>query len=418
MSICKHESCSKRSVFNLPGKIGGLFCATHKLNDMVNVINKTCLYESCRTRPLYNVAGSKTGIYCNVHKLPGMIDVKNKRCKFDGCSISSAYNFPSEKRGIYCFEHKLAGMENVVSRKCEFVNCNIIAQYNVPGCLGGSFCSIHKLPDMIDIKHKKCKFDGCQTIPTYKYQTDTQPQYCTEHKLPDMIDGKHNKCLYENCNIRPSYNYYDKKELLYCFEHKLPDMVDKKHATCLSEWCTTRPGTRYEGYCLFCYINLFPDKPISRNYKTKEYAVVEFVKKTFPDLSWIADSRISDGCSRRRPDILLDLGNQIIIVEIDENQHTLYDCSCENKRLMEISQDVGHRPIVFIRFNPDQYIDKNGKKIKSCWSFSSNGLLSIPILKKTEWLNRLASLQQQIDYWLHNTTDKTIETVQLFYDGL
>jgi len=44
-------------------------------------------------------------------------------------------------------------------------------------------------------------------------------------------------------------------------------------------------------------MNLFPDKPDSRNYKTKEYTVAEFVKTTFPDLSWISDKRILDGCS-------------------------------------------------------------------------------------------------------------------------
>ena len=67
------------------------------------------------------------------------------------------------------------------------------------------------------------------------------------------------------------------------------------------------------------------------------------------------DKKIQDGCSTRRPDLFLDLGYQIIIIEIDENQHIDYDCSCENKRIMELSQDVGHRPIVFIRFNPDDY---------------------------------------------------------------
>ena len=35
-------------------------------------------------------------------------------------------------------------------------------------------------------------------------------------------------------------------------------------------------------------------------------------------------------------------------VEIDENQHTNY--SCENKRTMEIFNDLGRRPLVMIRF--------------------------------------------------------------------
>ena len=50
-----------------------------------------------------------------------------------------------------------------------------------------------------------------------------------------------------------------------------------------------------------------------------------------------------------------NFANQIIIIEVNENQHIAYDCSCENKRIMKLSQDVGHKPIVFIRFNPDDY---------------------------------------------------------------
>ena len=38
---------------------------------------------------------------------------------------------------------------------------------------------------------------------------------------------------------------------------------------------------------------------------------------------------------------------------------------CENKRTMEIFQDIGCRLCVFIRFNPDSYTTSNGKKIKS-----------------------------------------------------
>ena len=51
--------------------------------------------------------------------------------------------------------------------------------------------------------------------------------------------------------------------------------------------------------------------------------------------------------------MLLDLGYQVVVVEVDENAHVGY--SCENKRLMKLSKDVFHRPIVFIRFNPDAY---------------------------------------------------------------
>jgi hypothetical protein len=163
---------------------------------------------------------------------------------------------------------------------------------------------------------------------------------------------------------------------------------------------------------------MFPDKHVSHNYKTKERCVVEYITSHFPDFSWVADKVITDGCSRRRPDLLLDLGNQIIIVEVDENQHINYDCSCEHKRIMELSQDVGHKPIVFIRFNPDEYTDANGQDITSCWGVNGKGICVVKKSKEKEWESRLERLREQVEYWTNpeNATEKTVEIVELFYD--
>jgi hypothetical protein len=205
---------------------------------------------------------------------------------------------------------------------------------------------------------------------------------------------------------------------LYCSAHKKEGMFNVVSKTCKSEWCSTIVHQeKYDGYCLFCYMNLFPDKPVSRNYKTKEYAVVEHIKNKFPNHTWIADKIVNGGCSKRRPDLLLDLIYQIVIVEVDENQHTEYDCSCQNKRIMELSQDLGHRPIVFIRFNPDDY-EKEGTNITSCWGQDKKGICVVKKSKKDEWTQRLNVLEEHINYWINpaNITNKTIETIQLFYD--
>jgi len=180
-------------------------------------------------------------------------------------------------------------------------------------------------------------------------------------------------------------------------------------ALCKSEWCSTVKNKKYDGYCWYCYVNMFPDKPVARNFKTKERAVVDFVKSQF-ECEWICDRRVAEGCSLRRPDLLLHLGDQVIVVECDENQHTDYDCSCENKRLMEISQDVDHIPLVFIRFNPDDYV-KDGLKTTSCWNDGK-----IKKSKEKEWKERLEVLKTQIQYWVDNRTSKTVEIVQLFYN--
>jgi hypothetical protein len=179
--------------------------------------------------------------------------------------------------------------------------------------------------------------------------------------------------------------------------------------------CETRGIPKYNGFCLPCCIQVHPEIKVSRNYKTKEKDVVDKIIDSFPNFTWISDKKVQDGCSRRRPDLLLDMGSHIIIVEVDENKHTDYDCSCEHKRLMELSQDLQHRPIVFIRFNPDEYINQEGVLVKSCWKLNKLGLIQISTTKQKEWEERINSLKQQIKYWIENPTEKTIEIIELFY---
>jgi hypothetical protein len=84
---------------------------------------------------------------------------------------------------------------------------------------------------------------------------------------------------------------------------------------------------------------------------------------------------------------------------------------------MELSQDVGHKPIIFIRFNPDGYLNNN-INVSSCWGLGKDGILRIKKNKVNEWKERLNVLKQQIEYWikLENTTNKTVEIIHLFYD--
>jgi len=458
MTICEYNNCRVSAGFNLNGEPKAKYCSTHKVEGMVNVVDKMC--ETCNVRrAMYNYSGKTGGKYCISHKLENMINVKSKRCSHkDGdtiCYTFPIYNFDGEQKGKYCIVHKLENMVNVIGKRCENRDCKLIAQFNIEGQQKGKYCSQHKDVGMIDIKHQKCEHDGCSLSPSYKLITDTRCRFCAIHKLEGMINGKHAICNFENCNILAGYNYIGTKTPIYCGEHKTETMVDLKHhlcaepdcdkrpvfniegskkgiyciahkkqdminvisLVCKSEWCNNYANRNYDKYCINCFIHLFPDKPVSRNYKTKEKAVVDYIIST-SDKSWICDKRVNDGCSKRRPDLFLDLGYQVIIVEIDENQHSDYDCSCENKRLMEISQDVGHRPIIFIRFNPDGYIDNNGCKIKTCWvPGKQTAILSVPKAKQIEWQHRLDSLKAQIDYWMVHKTNKTVEILQLFYDG-
>jgi hypothetical protein len=369
------------SIYNYDG-FPAQYCPKHRLEGMVNVVNKRCAdEEGCRSlNPCFNFPGMKGGVYCYEHKKEGMVDVKHKMCADERCEgTRPTFNFPGMKGGVYCYDHKKPGMVNVVDKRCaDEEGCGRQPVFNFPGSKGGVYCKKHLKPGMVDVVSKKCAHE-------------------------------------EGCGRQPVFNFPGSKGGVYCYEHKKPGMVDVKNKMCISDWCDTQSSKKYDWYCVYCYVYLFPDKPISRNYKTKEKTVVDFAMSEFPEQDWVWNRRIQDGCSRRQPDLILDLGFQVVIIEVDENQHR-NGYSCENKRVMELSLDVGHRPIVFIRFNPDSY-RTSGKVVKSCWGMNNKThTCRVNPGKKQEWNDRLEKLCETIEYWANTQTLKTVETVHLFYD--
>jgi hypothetical protein len=367
-SICVH----KKEKSQCKDCLGSSFCEHKKLKQYCTDCGgaSMCIHDKRRSRCI-TCGGSD---FCEHGR-------EKSTCKTCGGSSICIHN----KRKQYCAE--CDGSSTCIHKK-QKTNC--------VECNGSNIC-IHK-------KNKQYCVDcnGSQICVHKK-----EKRYCIECDGCGICIHNKTKRYCVDCNGSGICIHKKRKE--YC-------KTCGGSALCKSSWCETSVTKKYEGYCLFCYVNKFPDKPISRNYKTKELNVGDHVTDCYPDLTWICDKRIQDGCSKRKPDMLVDLGTHIIIVEVDENAHKYYDCSCENKRIMEISEDVGGRPIVFIRFNPDKYVDFTGKKIKSCWKINkTSGILHIDTTKETEWKERIDVLNKQIQYWIDNPSDKTIEIVELFY---
>lgn len=265
------------------------------------------------------------------------------------------------------------------------------------------------------LQYNKCFIKDCKDIGCYNFYNKYNKHLCNKHKLNGMIKFGKIRCYFDLCLRHPLYNLFGENKGIYCYEHRLLNMINVVSTLCKTYLCNTIVGSKYEGYCLYCFSNIYPEKCI--NYKTKELRVIEFVKSNFNNLSWIYDKPIQDGCSKRRPDLLLDLGYQIIIIEIDENQHLDYDDICENKRIMILSQDLNHRPIIFIRFNPDDY-KKDECKVPSCWTTTKiKGLIKIK--NENDWNHRLDILKNEIIFWLNpeNKIDKMIHIIELFFDS-
>ena len=153
----------------------------------------------------------------------------------------------------------------------------------------------------------------------------------------------------------------------------------------------SRSNKKYQPYCFKCFCILNPDIDIPRRFKVKE----THLKEALVEFNFINDERIKGGCSLRRPDFLLDLISFTLIVECDENGHSGYNTTCEIAKLNDTFTDLADRPIVIIRFNPDNY------KGKSCFDAECK-------LVKTEWNKRIKVLKKSINKWIKTSQGSEI----------
>lgn len=412
-SICIHKRIKRRCKECQGSEICSHVKFKKSCRECTDVKN-LCLYDDCNKFAYFNVLGEKLGKYCSEHKLTDMVDVKHRKCLEDGCDKSTSYNFPGNKTGTYCSKHKLDGMINIKHKKCMEEKCEVIARFNFVN-LNGIYCSKHKKEGMVDTsKRRECKETDCKISPNFNYKNESLGVFCSKHKKEGMINLIEKTCQYNDCeSSSPAFNYDGEKRGIYCFNHKLENMVNVKHKRCSGPGCTVICGNKHNGYCVRCFINLFPNEKMSRNYKVKEQHVVDFIKENFQE-TFQFDKR-TGGCSQKRPDVYIDLYTHVLIVECDENQHKQYEDICENKRMMHLFEDFGNRPIVFIRFNPDGYIDEQGIKQPSCFKYHKQ--LDVPgIRDKTEWDNRLKCLKECIETGIRHIPEIEITTVHLFFD--
>jgi hypothetical protein len=257
---------------------------------------------------------------------------------------------------------------------------------------------------MIDVLCDKCTVEGCGARAIYNVWPNKNGILCFEHRTDDMINVKTTRCVTDGCFTVPVFNFPDQKRGERCFNHREQGMIDVRNPRCKTPMCDViLPGNK-TGYCARCSVYMLPDAPTSKRFKTREMAVRDFLRKTWPDCDITHDKRVE--CHACRPDFVLDLGSHTVVVEIDENQHKSYDTSCDNKRLMSIFQGLGSRPMVMIRFNPDSYTGHRG-----CWT-KDNKLVD----DGRPWAKRLEVLKERVGHWFDTEPARELSIEHLFFD--
>jgi EsV-like protein len=382
--ICINNTCSKQAGYNYENEMNRLYCSKHQLNNMISMKKYPMCIDCKEVQPTYGLIDTDKALYClNCSKNhENIIDVKHTKCLDKDCNIRPSFNYPDEEIPIYCAKHKSDGMVDLVSSICIEEGCT---------------------------KCASCTDD----------LNSNKRLYCIEHSKDkeNIRDLVNSKCI--TCGKYANYNYENKTKPIYCVEHKEINMIDIKHIKCKTYLCDLQVKNKYKGYCLRCFIYTFPNEKVARNYKIKECYMTDFIKEQYSELDINYDRTISGGCSKKRPDVFIECLTHSVIIECDEEQHNTEEYKiCDNKRTMGIFQDLGNRSIVFIRFNPDSYINNKNKKVDSC--FKTTQKTGILVIKdNNKWNLRLNKLKETIDYYLNiENIKKEVEIIKLFYDEI
>jgi hypothetical protein len=405
---CKDENCNIRPNFGKEGSTLAEYCKEHAPKEYVDVTHKKCKQENCNIQPHYGPQGSNLKEYCAAHRPIGYVDVANKKCIHENCGILSSYGRPGSNLKEYCVRHKPDDYVDLAHKTCIDENCNIRPIYGKQGSMLAEYCKLHAPDGYIDVTHEKCKHENCDIRAGYGKKGSKLAEYCKRHIPDDYIDVAHSICEYENCEVRSSYGFpslkitknctnnvlnelntlnkpthcashkragmifirkctvetcnnsalYGVKIPIYCEEHKKSNDIDLTVRKC--NQCFYIGAVDSNGLCWDnCVATTIYNKEYKKYQTAKQNKVGALLRKEIDFEIFCTDKVIDSACGLRRPDFVYNVGPHIVIVEVDENagDDSSYHKNYEEERIrmFEISTYFETRPLIFIRYNPDNY---------------------------------------------------------------
>ena len=291
--------------------------------------------KTCKVRwPSYCWPG-KSPTACKACACEGMVPKKQTRPRCMACNTAFA-DFGSDQKATHCRTCRTEGMTRVHhARKCKGCKAKQ-PSFSFAG-QPATHCKDCKEPGMLP------PYGRCQVchITAANSGVDGKRTHCASCATDDMcqIGGYCIVCH----DVTAAFGYERKTHCARCKEAGMSLVYDNKPncAGCGIWYVPPAQGT----LCSYC-------RP-SQMVRTREDVAWKHLQKCFPSLAMVRDRKVAGGCSKRRPDVLVDAHTHFVAVEVDELQHASYGCD-EHKRMLTIAQDCG-MPTVFVRWNPDAW---------------------------------------------------------------
>jgi len=375
-------------------------------------MTNTCISHPCKRKSIYGRVGhNKT--HCEVHKEDDMVDLRGDKCVVATCNHFRSWGFPRHKSshcgdcgkkemGMVNLKRKICVEETVGSTKKSRTSDDIDISKRVlasnltcavflcgrPRLYGfqdqkASHCAEHgKLFGLVKVMGNLCSWEGgCYICACYGLPGKAAT-HCVTHKEIGMIDVVNKSCAVDECNDRVSHGFPG-KTATHCSTHgKEIGMIDVVSSRCAE--CARVQVKRKGDLCATCDVEV---NGATRKIRVKEkdmVAALQYILELGVSIHGIEvryDESIGKAYGSYRPDIHINCGTFIIVIECDEFQHlsryfttikrkigadgaeilategrevSKYGNALEVKRMISIQSSRG-LPCLVIRFNPDPF---------------------------------------------------------------
>jgi hypothetical protein len=411
----KNKKCKCGRVipsYGLPNDAKPSCCVKCKEDDMIDMINMLCI---CGKTAVFGYPTDKTPSLCMSCSKEGMINIKTKKCEC-GKAVP-VFGIPTDKTPRYCLSCKKDNMINITAKKCQCGKAQPVfglVTDQTPTC-----CKSCKNDDMIDIRTTKCKCG--KTQPVFGLLADKKAVCCVECKTAEMVNVKAKKCQcgksqpnfgFENDTTPTRCGSCREPAMIDIYAHKSPTRICKGPFELQEQGLKCPFGQRgkkkYDYYCTICFEKNFPSDERTKNIrgKTEETRVRDFLASDYSHVEFIHNKPIwtgqADCTCRRRIDFRACIGNTLVCIEVDEDQHKYRDQKDEELRYDDLMMHHGGK-FIFIRFNPHLYKDAEGKRKNPSME------TRLQTLKKT--------LDEKIQRAQEEKNTELLEVVALYFDG-
>ena len=338
--ICKKHDEFKQTPFGHTQGYGCIKCANTSISNSKKKTIKDC-----------EISANEKGGKCLSTEYINR-DTKMKwQCK-EGHIWEVAYNNISKSRS-WCPECGKLSSGN--KRRNNIAECHKIANERGVKCLSIEYIN----------NNTKMKWECGEG---HKWETTFTHIKSSQSWCP--ICSGHSEITIKDCEISANERGGKCLSTEYIVGKKIKWKCEEGH-----EWeaLFSRANPRWCPKCLLCpSCNLWRTYGILCNYckpknenrlyqKTKEYAIVKYLKENLPDYDFIHNKSVGNECTKDEkensnghlyPDIRFDCDFYHLIVEVDEHKHRGANYKCEEQRMYNIITKLG-LPCIFIRYNPD-----------------------------------------------------------------